>query len=347
MSRLYFRSALSGSHTLALEEERSPAWHDDGMPPNTPLNDDATGHYQPYEYVIESWEQLQAEINRLGDAYPYEEFVWRGHADARWGLCSSLYRAVAAQLGLIPSEEDLVAAERRLLKLARREWRLDGIPALPLFAHMQHVGVPTRLLDATFNPLIAAWFAIDATSHAAEADGRLFAFTVREQFQLNSRWSGNTPRWHPGYLRPKEWGTGLGRRVWQPPALHSRIPAQNAVFLVDGVPTDGPPHALTRLDPDDASTWTASELRTIASIPVRLGRISTRPLSESKGIVFTYRITARAKSSIRRQLENRFGYSFATIYADIEGLARYLQLRPDQLVGGGPTSTIDRRKGER
>lgn len=317
------------------------------MSPTSPLSDDASGHYQPYEYPIESWEQLQAEFSRLGDAYPQEEFVWRGHADARWGLCSSLYRAVAGELRRTPSEEDLVNAERRLLKLARSEWRLDGIPALQLMAHMQHVGVPTRLLDATLNPLIATWFAIDATSESHDTDGRLFAFTVREQFQLNSRWNGNTPRWHPGYVRPKEWGTGLGRRVWQPPALHSRIPAQNAVFLVDGVPADGPQHALTRHHPDDASTWAAEEMRRIASIPVRLGRISPRPLSESKGIVFTYRITAQAKASIRRQLENRFGYSFATIYADIEGLARYLQLRPDVLVGEGSTSTIDRRRAER
>lgn len=312
------------------------------MSPTSPLNDDATGHYAPYEYPIESWEDLQAAINRLGEAYRGERFVWRGHADGRWGLSSSLYRVVAEQVGRIPAEADLVDAEKRLLKLARTEWRLDGVPALQLFAHMQHVGVPTRLLDATLNPLIAAWFAVDATSPAHDQDGRLFAFTVREQFQLNSRWNGNTPRWHPGHLRPSEWGTGLGRRVWQPPALHSRIPAQSAVFLVDGVPIDGPPHALSRVHPDEASTWTAAELRPIASIPVRLGRISPRPLSESKGIVFTYRITARAKASIRHQLENRFGYSFATIYADIEGLARYLQLRPRMLIAEGSTSTIDR-----
>lgn len=216
------------------------------------------------------------------------------------------------------------------------------LPALQLFARMQHVGVPTRLIDATLNPLIATWFAIDATSASPDADARLFAFTVREKFQLNSRWNRNTPRWHPGFVRPKEWGAGLGRRVWQPPALHSRIPAQNAVFLVDGVPVDGPEHALTRLHPDDASTWTAEELRTIASIPVRLGRISGTPLSQSKGPVFTFRITARAKSSIRQQVENRFGYSFTTIYADIEGLSQYLKRRLDQLVGEGPTSTIER-----
>lgn len=52
----------------------------------------------------------------------------------------------------------------------------------------------------------------------------------------------------------------------------------------------------------------------------------------SKGLVFTYRISARAKQVIRHQLEARFGYRFATIYADIEGLAEYLRKAPEKLV---------------
>lgn len=313
------------------------------MPPTSPLSDDATPLYAPYEAVIDDWTELQDAVNRIGDTYPDEQFVWRGQADAKWGLTSSLYRTVAEQLGRLPGEDDLVEAEKRLLALARNRWRLDGIPALQLFARMQHVGAPTRLLDATFNPLIAAWFAVDATVGSRDADARLFAFTVREEkVQLNSKWNGNTPLWHWRSSGLTEWGTGLGRRVWQPPALHARIPAQDAVFLLDGVPVDGPPHALTRLHPDESSTWTADDLRTVASIPIRLGRINPdrggrmNPASDprSKGLVFTYRITANAKRTIRHQLENRFGFKFATIYADIEGLAEYLRRRPQELVDG-------------
>lgn len=128
---------------------------------------------------------------------------------------------------------------------------------------MQHVGVPTRLIDATLNPLIAAWFAVAADEKTDEADARLFAFTVKGRVQLNSRWNGNTPRWHPGSPvgRPDNWGTGLGRRMWKPPALHTRIPAQSATFLLDGVPVEGPDNALTRIHPDESSTWTAAQMR--------------------------------------------------------------------------------------
>lgn len=299
-----------------------------------PLREDATQLYAPYEQVITDWPQLQQAINDFGDAYQHEQFVWRGQADARWPLTSSLYRAVAGQLGRVPSETDLIAAERRLLHLARSEWRLDGIPALPLFAQMQHVGVPTRLIDATLNPLIASWFAVAANKKTDRADSRLFAFTVKSTIQLESKWKGNTPRWHPRspFAKPTDWGTGLGRRVWRPPALHTRIPAQNAAFLLDGVPIDGPPHALARINPDQASTWPAATLREFASIPIRLARIQPESRPMTKGLVFTYRITADAKPAIRHQLEDRFGYRFASIYADIEGLAQYLHDSPERLM---------------
>lgn len=302
------------------------------MLPSAGLGEDASPLYEPFEHVIEDWLQLHKAIDDLSKAYQHEQFVWRGQADASWGLWSSLYRRVAEQILRVPSEEDLIAAEKRLLRLAREEWRLDGIPALPLFAMMQHVGVPTRLIDATLNPLIATWFAV-ASDVEEDRDARLFAFTVKGKIQLNTKWSGNTPRWHPNapFPNPTDWGTGLGRRVWLPPALHARIPAQSAAFLLDGVPVEGPANAMPRNNPDEASTWTAAQTREVASIPLRFARIrpESRPLS--KGLVFTYRITAQAKSEIRTQLEDRFGYRFATIYADIEGLATYLARNPKSL----------------
>lgn len=317
------------------------------MSVGAPLSSDATALFKPWERHVDSWTELQAAINHLGSAYPSEQFVWRGQAVSTWGLWSSLYRRVAAVLGNAPTEQDLASAEARLLTLAREEWRLDGIPALQLFARMQHVGVPTRLIDATWNPLIATWFAVGAgTDQDGEdfdrQDGRLFAFTVKARIQLNTAWNANTPRWHLRslYGKPTEWGTGLGRRVWQPPALHSRIPAQSAVFLLDGVPVDGADQALARVQRDDASTWTAEDLRTVASVPLRLARVRPGSDPRTKGHVFTYVISARAKREIREQLEKRFGYSFATIYADIEGLAEYLRHEPERLVRG---STDTRR----
>ncbi|WP_409046906.1 FRG domain-containing protein [Microbacterium sp. HA-8] len=295
---------------------------------------DATDLFAPWEGWIDSWETFQQEVNRLTSTYSNERFVWRGHANARWGLRSSLDRALTTQLDRPPTEDDLVAAEKRLLHLARIEWRLDGIPALQLFAQMQHVGVPTRLLDVTFNPLIAAWFAVARDPINDEDPARLLVFTDSNRpLQLNTNWNSNTPRWHrltdETSRRRVNWGTGLGRKIWRPPALHDRIPAQNAAFILDGAPIDALESGRTR--PDGRSIWAAAELRRFASVPMRLAHVGEDRLPK-KAPVFTYRISPGAKSEIREQLEERFGYRFATVYADIEGMAEYVKRWPEQLI---------------
>lgn len=293
---------------------------------------DASELFAPFEGVIDSWPSFQIEVNRLTSMYSDKGFVWRGQSDARWGLRSSLYRQLTVVLGMPPTEDQMVAAEERLLKLARVDWRLDGIPALQLFAQMQHVGVPTRLLDVTFNPLIAAWFAVARDGQTDELPGRLLVFTNdNKPLQLHSGWNTNTPRWHrltdDSSRRTVNWGTGFGRKIWRPPALHNRIPAQNAAFIVDGVPIDsldaGRPVRQGR------SAWAASELRQWASVPMRLAHIGEGRLP-AKAPVFTFHITPTAKAEIRDQLEDRFGYSFSTVYADIEGLADYVRRWPEK-----------------
>jgi hypothetical protein len=286
---------------------------------------DASELFQPWEKTIDDWNGLLAEIKFISSAYPGDSFVWRGQSDASWGVKSSLYRSLERELESPPSEDDLISAERKLLRLARIDWRLDGIPALQLFARLQHVGAPTRLLDVTVNPLIAAWFAVSAD---CDKDSRLFAFVNnRRPLQLNSSWNTNTPRWHNLHSddarRTVNWGTGLGRKIWRPPALHNRIPAQNAAFIVDGVPLDTAETG--RIVPDDDSRWAVDQLRKYVSVPLKLSRPREGRLPRDNAPVFTYVIRSRGKKEIKHELEDRFGFRFATIYADIEGLAQYVR----------------------
>ena len=67
----------------------------------------------------------------------------------------------------------------------------DGCPAT--------YGVPTRMLDFTFNPLIALWF---ATGGQDRIDGRVFAVDVADREISPSRAASRDPWWHeePGRL---------------------------------------------------------------------------------------------------------------------------------------------------
>jgi hypothetical protein len=259
---------------------------------------DANTLFEQWQGQITGWESFQSELNLLTSVYADQRFVWRGQSDARWGLHSSLYLKLADLLGAPPSEGQLVQAEKNLLKIARTEWRLDGISALELFARMQHVGVPTRLIDVSFNPLIAAWFAVARNADLDHMPGRLLVFTDGDSpIQLNSRWKTNTPRWHllrdDHARRAADWGTGLGRKVWRPPVLHDRISTQNAAFILDGVP-------ITSLDAegsatDHRATWAAYEVQQFASVPMRLAHIGTDRLPR-KAPVFTFFDHARRKA---------------------------------------------------
>lgn len=293
---------------------------------------DATQLFDRWELLVDSWPEFQMAINDLTGMYASDSFVWRGQSDASWGLHSSLSRSLAQVLGRVPTEDQMVEAEKRLMRRARIDWRLDGTPALQLFAQMQHIGVPTRLLDVTFNPLIAAWFAVARDGTTDAADGRLLVFSDKNRpVQLNSQWNSNRPRWHllitDGQRRQVGWGTGLGRKIWRPPALHGRIPAQNAAFLLDGVPIDVPDGFAVA---PDGVHWPAEEMRQYTSIPMRFAHPREGRLPSQNAPVFTYRITAHAKDEIRDQLERRFGYRFATVYADIEGLAEYVKRWPQE-----------------
>jgi hypothetical protein len=79
-----------------------------------------------------------------------------------------------------PLKASFRAFEREVLDEARAwglDWHGSGgrLMALELLAALQHYGVPTRMLDFTFNPLIALWFAVETVPKDDGEYGRVFA----------------------------------------------------------------------------------------------------------------------------------------------------------------------------
>lgn len=311
-------------------------------------------YFEATEEVITSFDGFHNAIRQLIAKTPDLPLVWRGHKNAGWGLHSHLYRRLMMENKIVPpskrpkraqqypDEDQMVRAEKNILKIARQDWRFDQLSALETFARIQHAGGPTRLIDVTKNPYIGAWFAVESDPDEDENDGRLFAIATKpvtadgkppapeSVLQLDGLGSAHNPFWHllaDNAMRQEiDWGTGARRRLWVPPAYDPRITTQNAAFILDGVPMTSaktaPYFTITK-----NTYWRRADLLASASIYAKMHKPTRKPTYTIRNFAptFSFRITAEAKREIRDVLESRFGYARSYIYPDMTALADYLK----------------------
>jgi len=340
----------------ALRQISDPRLYSIPEPSRSPYSDYLThtsDYFSQHEYVIESVNDLNDAISTLVSKVPSSTLVWRGQQSVSWGLHSSLFRTLSLRNGVdrpednpegdqpFPTEDQMVAAEAMILRAARRQWRFDGLSALETFARIQHAGGVTRLLDVTFNPYIAAWFATEANSDTDVDDSRLVALATEpvpnrdgiepatSRIELDSAWGSHLPLWHELTSAQErqaiDWGTGSRRRLWVPPAYDPRIAAQNAAFVIDGVPITSArtaPYFTAGGGPN--RYFKRADLLAAGSMLMRTASPRRKPQPNKRNLApaFPFRITAEAKMPIRKYLERTFGYSRPSVYPDINALAR-------------------------
>lgn len=133
--------------------------------------------------------------------------VFRGHADMDWTLASVLFRA-RNQTGLGQTEKNLIQNFRNLA------WSLVPDPeSLSLgdwLAVGRHHQLPTRLLDWSESPLIAAWFAVtslpkkDACVWMLKPDDQKDLHTVKKTSELDVSYpDSDVIRFDPPVMDPR------------------------------------------------------------------------------------------------------------------------------------------------
>jgi hypothetical protein len=166
--------------------------------------------------------------------------VYRGAADARWSLLTSLDR-----LGGVHPPHSKAGLEEHVLRNFIRYSRphLASAPAneWELLVQAQHHGLPTRLLDWTYSPLVAAHFA--TLMHRAGGDAavwRLDWLQVHRQFgfpamaiaieDLEKLFPGDSA-FTPWTLFRSQSGKSFAFMI-EPPSLGARIAVQSSTFTI-------------------------------------------------------------------------------------------------------------------
>jgi hypothetical protein len=110
---------------------------------------------------LSTWKEFREFVDDLSD-----NWIFRGQASSQWGLQNAIERTDF--ISLYPGvERDFVAEFQRG---ARNYLSKDQIPEhlIEWLALMQHHGAPTRLLDFTKSPFIAAFFGYEIANFLPE-----------------------------------------------------------------------------------------------------------------------------------------------------------------------------------
>lgn len=194
--------------------------------------------------VLGDCSMLETQINHWSDfvdiANSLDGWAFRGQKRADWQLWSAISRQLQK---FCPDTGSWPEREQRVIRIFQRKAHnflndpriLDD--DLRCLALLQHHGAPTRLIDFTKSPYVAAFFALEDATEASAV------YAINTPYLWHA-----APRHHPALPRevidPRE--NGHFRKyfipnntplVWagEPGQLDSRLVAQSGTFVVPGV----------------------------------------------------------------------------------------------------------------
>jgi hypothetical protein len=167
--------------------------------------------------------------------------VYRGAADAAWPLLTSLDQLGGARHPHTKADlEEYIL--RNFIRYSRPYFGSPPVNDWEVLVAAQHHGLPTRLLDWTYSPLVAAHFAtVDARVASDRAVWRLDWKAVHRRFQLpelalliqdlEGLFGGDRP-FTPSTLFALPPDARPFACMLEPPSLDARIVAQSAAFTL-------------------------------------------------------------------------------------------------------------------
>ena len=139
------------------------------------------------------YDENHKEIPATKDFLSWNGWIFRGHKDSEWSLCSTLERLYSKT----NSEKSIFEMEQRLIRDFRRRRNNYGLTVnesdiYETIANMQHYGLATRFLDFSYSFFVALYFAcrnIDIDINASQNDIKKGSFSI---WCVNRMWLEHT-----------------------------------------------------------------------------------------------------------------------------------------------------------
>lgn len=267
------------------------------------------------EIRIESWK----EFRNIVESGRFDSWAFRGQRESKWVLESTLARYLKI-FNIHP--EAWKPQEERIIRIFMRKAHqfLSQVPGeantFEWLALMQLHGAPTRLLDFTWSPYVAAFFALERATHAAAVwalnppsvyngrAGSIYKSSQKKEAGISSWINSNFEKY---FLNQQESIVLIG----EPYRMNQRLIAQSGTFVISA--------ALHR---------PIEEMLTEDSDPGSL----------VKFVLDTRKVRKEAMESLYRM-----NITNATLFPDLDGLARSLAFELEYNWQFDPVN--NRRKG--
>lgn len=274
------------------------------------------------EITVKSWEELRTKLTKMGD----ELWYFRGHTNSNWTLQPKLERAIITY-----QEKELYDEFKRTAHLysesnrkieSRVEW----------LSLMQHHGAPTRLIDWTRSPYVAAFFAVNDL-HVSDNFAAVWAVNMSELYKVIRQQYEKDARFKPLFSRTYlKYNTlldddfeGIFLSEWYdeneykfpstvmpiaPYYTHPSLTIQQGIYL-----------AQTRLFKDDTASQVSFEE---ALIDTMNGEFDARWIKK-------FCLPSKLRPQMLREL-NAMNINDATLFPGLDGFAKYLAKKVSVLV---------------
>jgi hypothetical protein len=252
------------------------------------------------------------------------KFVWRGLPDFRFSVESSLLRDFRLN-GTEITEANVREHEMALLREAR-EWGLGRTAFghatdLHILSTLQHHGVHTRLIDVTYNPMTALWF---ACGYMPDVPGTLVAMAVtdprvcRTSTRVDHTWGSVGSPYSADYKQAlKASAENADVFLVEPDVRDARMTAQEGLFLTSAVPQGPSSKALVGLPQPKMDGFFDLVAHLVNAGPPADVVGPWGPFAAT-GIV----ITPEVKREVLNVLETSFNRTHRTMFPDLAGFAQ-------------------------